>query len=295
VLLAPTLLAHASPAVRERLVATPDVEAVLRALCDDGRRTWPALELADETFVRHLAERLPAEGDPVAALRATAPHAADLYLACACTHGDTRALAAFDAGFIAPVAKYLSRADAIPAVADEVKQVLRTNLLVAAGGVLPKIAGYTGRGPLGAWVRVSATRAALRLRDAGRAQAPGGVADPAVLPARDDPEIDYLRTHYGAEFRAAFQATLAALSPREATLLRLHFLDGMTIEAMGALYEVSGRTIKRWLAHIRQHLMRETHRLLAERLRLSTTELENLIGLLRSQLDVSIVRFLERE
>jgi RNA polymerase sigma-70 factor (ECF subfamily) len=296
VLLSPTLLAHAAPALRDKLeasAATSDLEETLRGLVEAARRAWPALDLPPETFVRHLAERLPAdpEGDPLAVVAAT--HAADLYLACACARGDELAIAEFDRTFIAQISKYLSRADALPAVADEVKQTLRASLLVGNGEILPRIAGYSGRGPLGAWLRVTATRAALRLRDTERARNPANAGDAAVFPARGDPEIDYLRTHYAEDFRGAFEATLASLSPREGSLLRLHFLDGMTIEAIGALYRVSGRTVKRWLARTRRRILDETHRRLAERLRISASDLDALIGLLRSRLDVSIVRFLK--
>lgn len=286
------LLASAGPAVRERLSPSAELEEALRGLIEAGQTAWPDLTLAPEAFIRHLAERLPDDGDPRAALAAT--HAGDLYLACACTAGDDRAIAAFETHFISQIGKYLSRSDALPAVADEIKQVVRTNLLVGKGELVPRIAGYSGRGPLGAWLRVTATRAALRLRDSQRAKGQLDGYDPAAFPAKADPELDYLRTNYAQEFRAAFESTLGALSPREATLLRLYFLDGMTIEAIGSLFKVSGRTIKRWLAHTRQRILRETHKRLAERLRISSSELEHLIGLLRSQLDVSIVRYLDK-
>ena len=293
------LRAHAGEALRAKLAdpsvaqfSPADLDRELLALVARGRQAWPALDVPDEAFLRHIAERLPAEGDLLSVLAAT--HAGDLYLACACTRGDQRAIAEFDAGFIAQITKYLSRSDAMPAVADEVKQVLRTNLLVRQGDVLPPIAGYGGRGPLGAWLRVTATRAALRLRDAEKARGGAGGHDVAILPAADDPELEYLRSHYTQDFRAAFEATLASLSAREASLLRLFFLDGMSIDAIAGLYRVSGRTVKRWLARTRTTILNETHKRLAERLRLSASDLASLIGLLRSQLDVSILRFLDK-
>jgi RNA polymerase sigma-70 factor (ECF subfamily) len=263
------------------------LERVLAAAHD----RWPALAIPDEDFLRYVAERLPTEGDVLAALTAT--HAADLYLACGCTRRDQHALRAFDREFIAQVSTYLRRADALPGITDEVKQILRTRLLLGDGQLLPRIARYGGRGPLGAWLRVTAARAGLHLRETLQPPRPG---DPDLLlpGAAHDPEFEYLRAHYGAELRSAFESTLAALSRREGAVLRLHYLEGMTANAIGALFRVSGRTVQRWLTELRQHILAETHRRLGERLGLSSSDLRGLLGLLQSEMDVSIARVLER-
>ncbi len=280
---------------RAALAATPDLDVTLVRLLGTGRAAWPTISrsISDEAFLHHLAERLPPGGEAPAALAAT--HGGDLYLACGCTGGDPQALAAFEKHFMAEVSHYLARSDTLPAFTDEVKQMLRARLLVAEGGLLPRIAGYTGRGPLGGWLRTAAARSAIDLR---RSQRGGVVAlEHDVLTLQNeasDPELGFLKTHAAAELKAAFETTLARLSPREANVLRLHFLDGVTHEAVAALYRVSVRTVERWTAQLRQKLLDETRRRLAERLRLPASQLDELIGLVQSRLHVSIRRFLNK-
>ena len=48
-----------------------------------------------------------------------------------------------------------------PQLVEEVKQVLRVQLLVARDGKPPGIGGYKGKGPLRGWLRITATREAV--------------------------------------------------------------------------------------------------------------------------------------
>src|SRR5262249_14675306 len=151
--------------------------------------------------------------------------------------------------------------------ADEVKQALRANLLVGAAGSAPKIATYSGQGPLLAWLRIVAARVAGRMRRK-RTDLPVFDGDSPMLvqsPAAD-PELAYLKARHRGELEEAFRTTLAALDARERTILRFHFIDGMNAEAIAAVYKVSKRTAERWLAQTRERILGETRRLLAERL-----------------------------
>jgi RNA polymerase sigma-70 factor, ECF subfamily len=263
-------------------------EALLEALAA-GRAAWPDIALDGRDFVAHLTARLPDAPDPVAAVAAL--HAADLYLACACARGDTRALACFDEQFLAPVGRGWGGRHRLADVADEVRQGLRVRLLVSDGGGPPRIAGYTGRGPLAAWVRMAATRLGLDLRRRERPDARD--EDELSIEAKgDDPELQYLKTRYAGELSEALQSTLAALSARTANVLRLHYQEGMTVDAIGTMYRVSGRTVQRWLAEARRTILTETRRLLSERLGLTDSRLDSLIGLVRSRLDISLSQYL---
>jgi RNA polymerase sigma-70 factor (ECF subfamily) len=288
--LASLFLAHAPGA--QRFAALGDLEATLARIVVDARAAWPDVALDEAGFVQHLAERMPADGDAAAALAAVRP--GDLLMAWACGRGDEQALALFERHFVAPVTAYLARSNPTPAQTDEVKQALRLRLLVADGGAPPRIARFDGQGPLGGFVRVVATRLAIDLR---RAERPRGPADDEPLAFRApgaDPELDWMRSRYRAELERAFRDTLAALETRDANVLALHFLDGTPADAIGALYGVSPRTVQRWIADARTRIMAEARRLLAERLRVSDAELDSVMALAQSQLDVSIHRLLER-
>ena len=268
------------------------VAAPLAAAVAAGRAAWPGLSLADEDFVGHLATAVADALEPLPALEAI--HAADLYLACACAAGDPGAIALFDQHLLPQVGRAWAVGHRLADFADEVRQSLRIRLLVGTDGP-PRIARYTGRGPLAAWVRVAATRLALDLRRQKRPESGTCADEDEVASLRapgPDPQLEYLKARYATELGEALRATLDALSSRTASVLRLHYQEGMTVDAIGTMYRVSGRTVQRWLAEARRTILGETRRLLSARLGLDDSRLESLIGLVRSRLDVSIYEHL---
>jgi RNA polymerase sigma-70 factor (ECF subfamily) len=260
------------------------LESALAAALAAATAAWPEADLAAEEFVPYLAIRLPAGDDPVASLAAL--NVADLYLACALSRGDPGALAAFDARCLSVVDLALARMSAPPAMVDEVKQMVRRLLLVADGRP-PRIVDYAGRGDLRGFVRVTAVREALHIFRRGR---PELELDDTLgaRAASDDPELAYLKDLYRAEFKIAFREAMGSLSDRQRNLIAQHFLDRLTLEQMAALYRVHRATVVRWLAAAREALLRGTHRAMTSRLKVRPAELDSILRLIDSQLDVSI-------
>src|SRR5689334_19160068 len=120
---------------------------------------WPSVHQAPSIFVRFLADRLPPDEDICAALGAL--RATDLYLACACSRQDPRAIEAFEGAFFGDVAIALRKMARTPDFIDETRQRLRTKLFVSEGGAWPRIAEYKGRGDLRGWFRMIFIREAL--------------------------------------------------------------------------------------------------------------------------------------
>ena len=60
----------------------------------------------------------------------------------------------------------------------------------------------------------------------------------------------------------------------------------MNIEQIGALYGVHRATVARWIASAREGIAGTTRRLLAERLGMPALEIESLVRLCQSRLDV---------
>ena len=264
--------------------ATEGMEDTLQALVAAGRSAWPEIAIKASAFVQYLADRLDLQGDLEAALQAV--RAKDLYLACGCTRGDAGAIAAFETTLLSRIPTFLVRLDPSRDLADDVAQELREALLVP-GNASPGIAVYSGRGDLGSWLRVVSIRTALRLR---RRNLPAGLAAATAEQAwRDaDPERDYLKLRYGAAYEEAFQAALASLSNRERLCLRLHYADGLDIGRIGTLYKIHRSTVARRLAEYRRKLRESMQERLRKRLKLTESEYESVLSLVRSQLVVSL-------
>jgi RNA polymerase sigma-70 factor (ECF subfamily) len=248
-----------------------------------ARRAWPFVDLDREVFARYLEARL-AEGETLegAPLR---EHAADLYLACGCAQGSAAALREFESAFLSCVGQYVSAIDASPAFADEVRQWLRTKLFTTADGGRGQILDYAGRGALGGWLRVAAVRRALSLRrDAqGELGRDEEFADEAFA-ALSNPELRYIQGLYRDQVQRAFQAAFLALPSRDRMLLRLHYLDGLNLEAVAGLYHVGRSTAHRWITSARAEVLSSTLTTLERELHLSGAELESLLSLVRSKL-----------
>jgi RNA polymerase sigma-70 factor (ECF subfamily) len=270
-----------------RTEPSAELETALAGVLARAKDSWPELPLPTDDFLRHVAERIPPRTDPLASLPDL--HAGDLLVAFGCTRGDPGALAIFESRYMARLASYLRRADALPSFTDEVKQAVRVRLLVAEDGLLPRIASYHGRGPLAVWLRLAATRLAIDLRQSDPREAAREDIDD-LQAAGADPELAFLKTHYRQELRDAVEGALLSLPPRDGNLLRLHFFEHLSAEIIGAMNGVSARTVQRWLADVRDRIVAETRRRLQARSSLGPAQLDSVIGLVGSQIDLSLTR-----
>jgi len=264
------------------------LDETLAELVRRARAAWPSLGVEPDALVAHLARRAPATG--VAEYLATV-NVEDLALALACSRRDARAIHELEARYLALVPQALAHLGGKVAV-DEILQGLRERFLVGADGQ-GKIADYSGRGSLGAWVRAAATRAAIdALREQkGRRRATSDELE-ALPAAVADPEIDLLRARYAKEFQAALRAALEAMPARDRNILRFSYLDGLSIDEIAAFYRVHRATAARWIGRARDALVEETRRLVIEKIAIGETDLESLMRDLASQLEISIRRLL---
>ncbi len=260
-------------------------DAQLAALFSAGRAAWPDLDVDEATFHRHVsAHAVDGALPPV-------DNAGDLFLACACTVGASGAAAAFERTFRSAIERAVARVDR--GAVDEGTQTVFVSLLVAAEGASPRIAGYSGRSSLRAWLATVASRATLKLhrrRDDQSHESLRGIADMFVA---DEPELALAKARFGPELADSLRLAVTALEPRQRVLLRLHHGQGWSVDRLGTLYRVGRSTAARWVAAARDALVDATKRDLRERLGLTATELESVVNLLRSNLEVSLVRLLD--
>ena len=263
-------------------VTGPSSDA-LRERFEAGRAAWPGVEVTLAAFARHLAERS-LDGAPSVA------RAADLYLACACTVGAPFAVDTFRRAFRFDIARAISRTDSSASFLDEVMQLVSVKLFVRTGDAAPAISEYAGRASLRGWVTTVAKRTALNLRrrrgDQAHDEMSSGVQQLATAAG---PELSLLKARYKVEFETSIRAAFVALPDRDRSLLLLHLVNGLTLPQLAAMQNVSRATVARWLSAARDALFEMTRSTLVERLRLTPTEYDSVLALVRSQLELSIV------
>jgi RNA polymerase sigma-70 factor (ECF subfamily) len=261
-------------------------EAALDAALSAGREAWPGLRVAPEAFTARVRAAVADDQDAAGSIGQLC--AADLYLACGCEAGDAAAITGFEREFLPQVPAFVARVDPSPAFADEVAQEVRDGLLVARQGGRPGISGYLGRGELGAFLRVVAVRTALRLKR-GRQRAGAPMSQRTQPLARHgDPELDFLKLRYRAAYEEAFHAALASLEPRERLYLKLHYVDGVSLDRMGELYGLHRATVARHLAASRRKLREVTQAELERRAGVPSAEFSSLLAVVRSNLMLSL-------
>ena len=215
----------------------------------------------------------------------------DLELARACASGQADAIAELERRFGAGIEGALRRLRVGPSEITELRQALREKLFVGSEGRPPAIGSYEGKGPLAAWLRAVAVRAALSVRRAERRDVDGESKLGAAV-SDDDPELAEVRRTYGAAFKQAFQDAFGLLAPRERNVIRLVYGDGLAVEQVAAVYGVHRVSVSRWLADARDGLHRKTRALLRERLGLADRDLASVARLCLSDIDVSLERLM---
>lgn len=279
--------------------ALPELEALadkLANLVERAAAAWPALDVAPHRFARYLGERLPRTAPVEDALDAA--FAPDLFLACACVDGVPGAAETFTRLHLSSLPAMLARLKPTPSFLDEVHQILAEKLLVrAARGGPPRLAAYAGTGALGPWVRVAATRVAvdllrqralLPLDDTSRGGGDLAPGHAALL----DPELQHLKRRHARDFEAALADTVAALPPDQRALLRLNFVEGLNIDAIGARLHVHRATVARRIAAARKAILDRTRARLQERLALTPAECDSLVAFVRSRIEISLTGLL---
>ncbi|RKH47594.1 sigma factor-like helix-turn-helix DNA-binding protein [Corallococcus sicarius] len=281
---------HLPPKQRAELEAVEELEALLHKHVEAARTAWPTLLLPTEDFVRHLSRHLPV-GKAAEVLRIL--HGADLYLACACATGEPAALRAFEQHILRYIPARLGAVS--PSMVEEVLQTLRERLLVGSAEAPPRIERYGGRGPLLTWVGITAARIAGELVERNGREVL--VDEPpeafARMLATGNPEHELLREDARQFLVEAVRKGVATLSERERALLRLHYFHGFTMDRLALMYGDSRSGVARKVAQARELLLERVHAELATRLKQDTLAVQSLLGLVRSQLDISLHRLLD--
>lgn len=261
------------------------LERLRHAAYSAGREAWPAVPYERARFDNWtIAQQIDA--------RALGSYGPDLFLASSCADGYPEAIAAFESAYVQKIRPTIGRAPLAPEMLDELRQTLRVRVLT---GPSPKIGHYKGSGPLGVWVRVTATRIALELKAASaRPTTSDSAVMDALVAAQTSPELAAAKLQHRDLFRTQLENCLRELAPREKALLRLHFLDRLSIDQMGIILRVHRSTVARWLIALRRRIVEQLCARMAIEIR-SGSAIESLIRSVWDDIELSVDRLLETE
>ena len=216
----------------------------------------------------------------------------DVFLAVAAVMGDRDAWSALTERYFARVRAALRRTGVAADAHEDVLQQLRTRLFVAPPGQSARVLRYVGHGDLGGLLKVTAVRLGLNA-----VRGPRRVADDepiTTLADGLDVELGQIERRYATEFKAAFEQAAAALQPEERNLLRLHIVDGLSIDRIAAIFRIHRSTAARRLGRARSRVSIGVRELLAAQLG-EDVALPSLLRIVRSRLELSLSRVLGEE
>lgn len=276
--------------VRSRFAHTAEIATRLAEFRATACAAYPDIAVDPLTFASELARRMGTLASPELLERLRVDH---VHLAIACAAGDERAIKRFEDDFLDEVDASAYRLQASRDQADEVRSHLRRILFVSEPGRPAAASEYSGRGDLRSYLRVVATRELVRVIDKGRREV--AIDEHSFLdklaPATD-PVLGYVRERYRADVDAAIRAALAGLAAESRALLRYSVVDGWTIDRIGALYGIHRATAARRVAAARDELGEAIRGELAARLAISVDEVDSVVRLVQSRVDVSLERLL---
>jgi len=218
-------------------------------------------------------------------------NAADLLLAFATLKQDPVATKELDRRLVRAVRGVIGRFEGLQL--EEVQQQVRQRVLVGEGSGGPRLAKYTGRGAIMAWLKAVATSMAI---DESRRLRPErhGNEDELVATASTEagPEAKLLNEQQKVHFNAAFREALTTLTPQERTVMRMKFVDDLAIEDIGKAFAVHRTTAMRWLDKAQQQVMAETRKVLGKRLGMGSRDVDSLLRALQPSINERISRLL---
>lgn len=252
-------------------------------------------ELAPELvapFLERVAGQIRVGDTPILEVLGTI-RGGDLWLAHACASGDARSIRTFTARYEGDVRRALRGVRVAAMDVDDLAQEMARRMFA---GPNPKIAEYSGRGDLRAWVRIVAMRLALDfVRVKKGTERPAG-DDPRLAAlqasAEDVPDQAYFRRRYRKEVSEAITRAARELDVEVRNALHEHYVRGLTVDQIAAIHGIHRATAARRVQRAREMLVACVRQILDRDHGLRGKDLASVMGLIRSQLYLTMDRVL---
>lgn len=212
-------------------------------------------------------------------------HVEEVVLTYCLSLGFAPALDIFEADYAPTVLAALAKAGCNAEKCEEYLQQIKVELLTDS----KKILQFSGKSSLRRWLWVIAIRHAGRH---GKRESRERPADDSVIQKlailSGDPQLQFMRTTYQKQFNVAFKDAVLKLNEGERLLLRLHFVESLAIDDIGAALGIHRSTAARRLIRARESLVGLARKEFAGVVQLDGSELESLFRMLGSQIHLSV-------
>jgi RNA polymerase sigma-70 factor, ECF subfamily len=262
------------------VVSWPESDAELNRAFVLGKTAWPSVELSLADFADHVRRHAVTTNVPIEILQ-------DIFLACACGRGVPTALQCFRERYFGVVGAAVRCFDASPQFADEIYQRLSEALFVSGPGSEAKIHRYKGQGPLAGFVRTSGRRIAMRV-SAALARFQGEEALIQQFSQASELDATLAKLECRDAINRALSVALRQLPRRERLILRMNLIEKISTTRIAAMYKVSQPTVSRWIQRTAKSIHETVKELVCEELDIDTRELDSLLSLVRSQIEITI-------
>jgi RNA polymerase sigma-70 factor (ECF subfamily) len=286
-----------SDLVAEFTAAWPGSEAPnelatrLSEMCALARSSHPDLPIDEGDLVAAIARRCPSSQVVEYLDRC---HVAELALTRVARCGDAAAVAAIESRYRRTIQAVCHRFTSRAYSVDDLWQLLREKLFA---GPDAGIGEYSGHGPLGNWLRITAIRLFMdlgRRKDRAR-ELPASETSVAALPHPCDLGLELVKREYRSAVGAAIEHAANRLGPGDRHLLRQHFVTGLTIDQIAVAVGIHRSTAARRIAKARAQLSALVREALKTTLAAGPDTLDEIYGLVVSGLDLSIAQLLSTQ
>jgi len=250
-------------------------------LIDEAQRRWPGVELPAARVLETWARLSDTVDGPAIA------HASDVFLVTACLEKNPVAL-----DYLARLTRGLLPRFTGFGLGEAQLQGLAQDTLSALVVGPQLLKRYSGRGSLEGWLLVVMSRRALKLQEESKATVELDDVLLGSLGGPGAPELEMLKERFRGSFSQAFRVAIGKLGSRRRNMLRQHYLDQLSLDEMSVLYRVHRSTVARWLADARAALLDETRSEVSQKLGVDRHEVESLMRVVSSRLDLSAGFFL---
>jgi RNA polymerase sigma-70 factor (ECF subfamily) len=267
------------------------IDTLREEIIDRIRISCPKIQIDENQFVEYLKERF--ENPTEQSGNLSELYVEDLFLAYALAQGNEQALEDFNQKYLPQIKAVLAKIGTSQAKSEDVVQEVLKKLFVGQDDSGPKVLQYNGRGRLRRYFNVVATRICINMQRGTNRETPTEDHElmNIALPG-EDTELQYFKLHYREHFKQSFAAAMQELEVKERNVLRYYVLDGLNIDKIGSIYHVHRATVARWISKIREKLLNSTKQDLAMRLDLGVSQLSSILGIIQSQIDISIRKYL---